>query len=92
MLVTTFRLWGKRRMQKTSSRVLVGLVAAVILFAAGALTATLIKGTPASTAALTGQGGGTAQGGVPGSGGTLASVALARKQAANWVAKQVNAD
>ena len=92
VLVTTFRLWGKRRMQKTSWRVLAGLVAAVILFAAGALTATLIKGTPASTAALTGQGGGTAQGGVPGSGGTLASVALARKQAANWVAKQVNAD
>jgi hypothetical protein len=93
VLVTTFRLWGKRRMEKTRWRVLAGLVAAVILFAAGALTATLINGTTASGPPTASQGGGTAQGGGPGSdGGALASVALARTQAANWVAKQVNAD
>jgi hypothetical protein len=93
VLATTFRLWAKRRMQKTGWRVLTGLVAAVLLFVAGALTATLIKGTPASNSSGTSQGGSTAQGGTPGSGGgTLASVALARKQAASWVAEQVNPD
>jgi hypothetical protein len=89
VLVTTFRLWGRRRMQTTRWRALVGLVAAVVLFAAGALTATLIIGTPASSPAPASLGGGTAQGS---GGGALASVALARKQAANWVASQVNAD
>jgi hypothetical protein len=80
-------------MQKTRWRVLVGLVAAVILFAAGALTATLVNGTPASNPPQASQGSSTTQGGTTGSGGAaLASVALARKQAANWVAKQVNAD
>ena len=93
VLVTTFRLWTQRRMQKTRWRVLAGLLAAVILFAAGAVTNTLIKGTPASNSPGTSQGSGTAQGGTPGSGGgALAAVALARKQAASWVAKQVNPD
>jgi hypothetical protein len=93
VLVTTVRLWGQRRMQKTRWRVLIGLVAAVILFAAGALTATLINGTPASNPPQAGQGNGSALGGTAGSGGgALASVALARKQAANWVDKQVNPD
>jgi hypothetical protein len=91
--VTTVRLWGQRRMQKTRWRVLVGLVAAVAFFAAGALTVTLINGTPASNPPQASQGSGTTLGGTAGSGGgALASVALARKQAANWVAKQVNAD
>jgi hypothetical protein len=93
VLVTTVQLWVRRRMQKTRWRALVGLLAAVILFAAGALTVTLIKGTPASNSSGASQGSGTAQGGVPGSdGGALASVALARKQAANWVVDQVNPD
>jgi hypothetical protein len=93
VLVTTIRLGVRRRMAKTRWRVLAGLLAAVILFAAGAVTVTLIKSTPASNPAETSQGGGTAQGGTPGSGGgALASVATARKQAANWVAKQVNPD
>ena len=93
VLVTTFRLWTQRRMQKTRWRVLAGLLAAVILFAAGAVTNTLIKSTPASNSPGTSQGSGTAQGGTPGGGGgALAAVALARKQAANWVAKQVNPD
>ena len=93
VLVTTFRLWGQRRMQKTGWRVLVGLVAAVLLFAAGALTATLINGTAASNPPQASQGSGTALGATAGSGGSaLASVALARKQAANWVFEQVNPD
>jgi hypothetical protein len=93
VLVTTIRLGVRRRMAKTRWRVLVGLLAAVILFAAGAITIGLIKGTPASNSSGTSQGSGTAQGGTPGSGGgALASVAAARKQAANWVVSQVNPD
>ena len=92
VVVTTVRLWAGRRMQQTGWRVLVGLVAAVLLFAAGALTAILIKGTPASNSAGTSQGGSTAQGGIPIGGGALAAVATARKQAANWVAQEVNRD
>jgi len=79
-------------MQKTRWRVLVGLVAAVLLFAAGGLTVALIKGTPASNSTGTSQGSGTAQGGIPVGGGGLAAVATARQQAANWVAQQVNPD
>jgi hypothetical protein len=80
-------------MQKTRWRALAGLLAAVILFGAGALTATLVNGTPASNPPQASQGSGITQGGIVGSGGgALASVALARKQAANWVAKQVNTD
>jgi hypothetical protein len=80
-------------MQKTRWRALAGLVAAVLLFVAGGLTVTLIKGTPAGNPSGISQGGGTALGGTPGGGGgALASVALARKQAAKWVAEQVNPD
>jgi hypothetical protein len=80
-------------MQKTGWRALAGLVAAALLFVAGGLTFTLIKGTPASNSSGISQGGGIAQGGTPGGGGgALASVASARKQAANWVAGQVNPD
>jgi len=93
VLVTTFRLWTRRRMQKTGWRVLAGLLAAVIFFAAGALTVILINGTPASNSPGTSQGGGAAQGGTTDGGdGALAAVALARKQAANWVDEQVNPD
>jgi hypothetical protein len=93
VLATTFRLWAGRRMQKTRWRVLAGLVAAAALFVAGGLTFTLIKGPPASSSSGTSQGGAAAQGGTAGGGGAaLASVALARKQAASWVAEQVNAD
>ena len=93
VLVTTFRLWVHRRMEKTWWRVLTTILAAVILFAAGAITIALIKGTPASNSAGTSQGSGTAQGGTQGSGGdALAPVTAARRQAANWVARQVNTD
>jgi hypothetical protein len=93
VLVTTIRLGVRRRMAKTRWRVLVGLLAAVILFAAGAVTITLIKSTPASNSSGSSQGSGAVQGGTPGSGGgALAAVTLAREQAANWVATQVNPD
>ena len=93
VLVTTFRLWVHRRMEKTGLRVLAMILAAVILFASGAITIGLIKGTPASNSSGTSQGSGTAQGGIPGSGGgALAAVTAARRQAANWVAQQVNPD
>ena len=65
VVVTTVRLGVGRRMRKTGWRVLVGLVAAVLLFAAGGLTVALIKGTPASNSPATSQGSGTAQGGIP---------------------------
>jgi hypothetical protein len=92
-MVTTIGLWTERRMEKTSTRVLVAILAALILFAAGAFAAILIKGAPWSTSTGSSQGSGTAQGGDPGTAdGALASVALARKQAANWVATQVNPD
>jgi len=59
-------------------------VLAVIVFAAGAITITLARGTSAGRS-------GTGQGSV-GGGGALAAVASARKQAAIWVAQQVNPD
>ena len=99
VVVTTFRLWTQRRMRQTRWRVLVGLLAAVILIAAGAFTAILIKTTPASNSAGSSQGSritrSRTQGGTPSgsaASGALASVALARKQAATWVAQQVNPD
>lgn len=92
VLVTTFRLWWRRRMEKARWRVLAGLLAAAILFAAGAVTITLLKSPPSSNSPGTSQGSGTARGGTPGVGAALAAVAVARKQAASWVAQQVNPD
>ena len=90
VLATTARLWAGRRMEKTRWRVLAGLLLAALLFGAGALTILLIRNPPAGTQARTGPGSGTASG-VPGS-GALAAVTAARKQAAAWVAQQVNPD
>ena len=89
VLATTFRLWLGRRLEKTRWRVVAVLLLAVILFGAGALTITLTRNTPAGNAAGTAQRAGS---GVPGLGGALASVTRARKQAAAWVAQQVNPD
>jgi hypothetical protein len=88
VLATTFRLWLGRRMEKTSWRAVTVLLLAAILFGAGALTITLTRNTPAANPADAGQRAGSA---VPG-GAALASVAKARKQAAAWVARQVNPD
>lgn len=90
VLATTFRLWLRRRMEKTWWRVLAVLLLAAILFGAGAVTIALTRNAPATGTSATSRGSGTASGG--GGGGALASVTTARKQAAAWVARQVNPD
>jgi hypothetical protein len=93
VLATTMRLWLGRRLEKTRWRVLAVLLLAAILFGAGALTILLTRNAPAGTQVSTGPGPGTTAPGVPGSGGSaLAAVTAARKQAAAWVAQQVNPD
>src|SRR5215468_45150 len=93
VLVTTFRLWAKRRRENPWWRALGVLVLAAIMFLAGALTVTLTRSNPASKSA-TGQRTGqrTGQGTIPGGSGALAAVTAARKKAATWVAHQVNPD
>ena len=108
MLATTAGLWAKRRLEKPWLRVLLMLVLTAVVFLAGALTATLTRSSTTSSVTggpTTGQGaipggtvsggtvsgGGVSGGGVSG-GGALAAVASARKQAATWVAQQVNPD
>jgi len=108
VLVTTAGLWAKRRLEKPWLRVLLVLVLTAVVFLAGALTATLTRSSTTSSVTggpTTGQGaipggtvsggtvsgGGVSGGGVSG-GGALAAVASARKQAATWVAQQVNPD
>jgi hypothetical protein len=88
VVATTFRLWLGRRLEKTGWRMVTMLALAAILFGAGALTVILTQHTPAGGPAATGQRAGS---GGPG-GGALASVIRARKQAAAWVAQQVNPD
>jgi len=92
VLATTFQLWAKRRLEQRWLRVLLGLALAAIVFFAGVLTATLTQGTAPSTQGKAVNDSATAQGTVPAGGGALAAVARARKQAATWVAQQVNAD
>jgi len=84
VLATTVRLWAQRRVEKPWWRMFLVLVLAAIVFAAGAITITLARGTSAGRS-------GTGQGSA-GGGGALAAVASARKQAAIWVAQQVNPD
>ena len=98
VVVTTFRLWLHRRMARTRWRVLAGLLVAAILFGAGAITVAVTRpGTSpgSSPGSGTSQGSGTAQGGTGAAasgGGALGAVTTARKQAAAWVAQQVNPD
>jgi len=108
VVATTVRLWAKRRLERPWLRALLALVLAAVIFAAGAVTATLTRGgatsAPGSTAgtqggtsgSATGQGNtkgsATGQGTVSSGSGALAAVASARTQAAAWVAQQVNPD
>jgi hypothetical protein len=94
VLATTFRLWVHRRMERTWWRVLAGLLVAAVLFGAGALTIALTRSTPAgnSSGASGTTRNGTAPDGTGSVGGSLGAVAAARKQAAAWVAHQVNSD
>jgi len=107
-VATTVRLWAKRRLERPWLRALLALVLAAVIFAAGAVTATLTRGgatsAPGSTAgtqggtsgSATGQGNtkgsATGQGTISSGSGALAAVASARTQAAAWVAQQVNPD
>jgi hypothetical protein len=94
VLATTFRLWLHRRLEKRWWRVLAVLLVAAIVFGAGAVTIALTRNGPAGSSAGNPAGSGRGSGtGVPGSGGgALAPVTAARKQAAAWVAQQVNPD
>ena len=92
VLATTFQLWAKRRLEKPWLRVLLGLAVAAVVFFAGVLTATLTQGTTPSTQGKAANDSATTKGTIPADGGALAAVALARKQAATWVAQQVNPD
>jgi hypothetical protein len=86
VLATTVRLWAGRRLGRTRWRVAAACVLAVMLFAAGAITIGLTRGTPRG---LSGQSEGTSL--RPGS-GVLSAVSAARRQAAVWVAQQVSTD
>jgi hypothetical protein len=106
VVATTVQLWAKRRLEKPWLRALLVLVLAAVIFVAGAVTATLTRGsttsTPGSTTESQGSttsgqgnsasGSATGQGTIPGGSGALAAVATARRQAAAWVAQQVNPD
>src|SRR6516165_9535967 len=92
VLATTFQLWAKRRLEKPWLRVLLGLALAAVVFFAGVLTATLTQGTTPSTQGKAANDSATTKGTIPADGGALAAVALARKQAATWVAQQGNPD
>jgi len=105
VVATTVQLWAKRRLERPWLRALLALVLAAVVFAAGAVTATLTRGgatsaqgrttgTQGSTTSSQGStsGSATGQGTVSSGSGALAAVAAARAQAAAWVAQQVNPD
>jgi hypothetical protein len=92
VLATTFQLWAKRRLEKPWLRLLLVLVLAAVVFFAGALTAPLTQSTTPDTQGRATNDSATTKGTIPAVGGALAVVALARKQAATWVALQVNPD
>jgi hypothetical protein len=88
VLATTLRLWLQRRSAR--ARRLVAVTAAVLVFAAGALTVLLAR--HASGPALAGQPAGQAQqgrGNQQNPGNLTAAAAAARRQAAAWVFAQV---
>ena len=81
---TTVRLWAQRR--RTGWRVVAAIVVVLVVFAAGALTVALVrKGGQAST-------GGSAGGSSSSTAnlGAVQAAAVARRQAAVWVAAQVS--
>jgi hypothetical protein len=89
VVATTVRLWAKRRLERPWLRALLVLVLAAAVFVAGAVTATLTRG---STTSSESSGSATGQGAISSGTGALAAVASARRQAAAWVAQQVNPD
>ncbi len=98
VVATTIRLWAKRRLEKPWLRALLVLVLAVMVFVAGAVITTVTRGSTTSAQGnTTSSQGNTTSSSATGQGtvtsdGALAAVASARKQAAAWVAQQVNPD
>jgi hypothetical protein len=105
VVATTVQLWAKRRLERPWLRALLVLALAALIFVAGAITATLTRdsttsapgggtNTPGSDTSSHGNtsGAATGQGAVPRGSSALAAVASARRQAAAWVAQQVNPD
>jgi hypothetical protein len=91
VVATTVRLWTKRRLEKPWLRVLLVFMLAAMVFIAGAIATTLTRGSTTSSQGNTTSSSAAGQGTVA-SGGALAAVASARRQAAAWVAQQVNPD
>jgi hypothetical protein len=106
VVATTVQLWAKRRLERPWLRALLVLALASLIFVAGAITATRTRdsatsapggatsaqGSNTSSQSNTMSGSATGQGAVPSGSSALAAVASARRQAAAWVAQQVNPD
>jgi hypothetical protein len=101
VLATTVQLWAKRRLERPWLRALLALALASLIFVAGAVTATLTRHSAPGATNTQGNntsspggasGSATGQSGVPSGSSALAAVASARRQAAAWVAQQVNPD
>ena len=84
VLATTVRLWTRRRLAKPRWRVAFALLLAVIVIAAVAIPIVLGTGSPGGQPGSRGNS-------HAGSAGTLGAAAV-RRQAAVWVAQQVNGD
>jgi hypothetical protein len=83
VVATTVRLWVERR--RTGWRVAAALVVAIVVFAAGGLTVALLRNSaPKSAAGHRGAASG------PAGLGAVQAAAIARQQAATWVAAQVS--
>jgi hypothetical protein len=86
VLVTTVRLWAQRRLWPSSRRwrVITVVILAAVLFAGGAITVALARGSAANKAAR--------HQAPAGGGGALSAAAAARSAAAGWAAQQVAPD
>jgi hypothetical protein len=94
VLVTTVRLWLRRRLAwarrlwpaRAGGRVAIVVALVAVVFAAGAAAVMLSRSGPGQRA------GGPHGAGAPTASAALASAAAARQQAAAWVASQANSD
>jgi hypothetical protein len=87
VLATTVRLWTQRRLASPRWRVVFVLALAAIVFALAAVPLILSR-SAVSSGQHRAAGGGSQAAGASG----VLSVAVARRQAARWVAQQVNGD
>jgi hypothetical protein len=99
VLVTTVKLWSRRRLAEPASRVrsvvttwrfVLALAVAAVIFVAGAITVALSGSRAPASSPRPGQ---QAGGAPPGTtGGGLATATVTRQQAALWVFQQVSSD